>query len=111
MPSSSKPKRVSMSAVWKSDDKDNLKTVGLPKNNGLGKADLIKNKRGKIVSKEASERSAAAYKGSELEKWQKCVTRAKQDLGLSGWVDLEGTTDNALYNRVYDYFEGKRKLD
>merc|ERR1740129_2629136 len=47
-----------------------LKTGG-----GLTKSDLTRNKRGKVVSKKASERSKSAYASSGLKQWTEPVLR------------------------------------
>merc|ERR1719350_1915663 len=73
------------------------KTVG-----GLTKDKLMKNKRGKVVSKVKSALRKKAYVGSKLEAWTKAVTRARKELGLSGMVIINGPTaqGKALYSKA-----------
>lgn len=104
MPSIPRVKRVSFASVWKSDD--GRKTQGLKSMNGLGKDDLVKNKRGKIVSKEASERCKKNYEGSDAQRWIKCSQQAAKDLGVKGFLE-SGTP---AYLRAWEYWEGKRAL-
>ena len=58
---------------------------------GLTKADLIKNKRGKVVSK----KSAAAKKGKgfkKLAKWGVAFKAARKALGIKGFCPCGGKT-------------------
>merc|ERR1712222_178529 len=66
------------------------KTVG-----GLTKADLIKSKTGKVVSKKASATSA-------IKKWADAVKAARKALGLTGFVAIGGKTGpgRALYSKA-----------
>merc|ERR1712141_493374 len=59
---------------------------------GLKKDALIKNKRGKVVSKKASAVGLKRYRGSKLEKWTKAVQAARKALGVTGFVALNGNT-------------------
>merc|ERR1712071_717725 len=45
---------------------------------GLTKADFVKNKNGKVVSKKASARSKKAYAGSGIKKWADAVKAARK---------------------------------
>merc|ERR1712194_889937 len=67
-----------------------VKTVG-----GLDKSDLIKNKRGKVVSKKASQRS----KGSP---WMKACAAARKALGITGFAVIGGSSPQgkALYAKA-----------
>merc|ERR1711879_604656 len=73
------------------------KTVG-----GLTKADLIKSKSGKVVSKKASLRAKKAYATSAIKKWADAVKAARKALGLSGFVAIGGKTGpgRALYSKA-----------
>merc|ERR1712093_50105 len=68
------------------------KTVG-----GLKKESLMKNKRGKIVSKRANARGKQVYK--QIEGWVEAHMAARSAMGVSGWVSLNGKTlqGKALY--------------
>merc|ERR1711879_502108 len=69
---------------------------------GLRKSQIMKNKRGKVVSKMKSEMSRKKYKGSKLEAWTKAVTAARKELGIIGFVALNGKTaqGRALYAKA-----------
>merc|ERR1719327_1631088 len=68
---------------------------------GLRKDGLIKNKRGKIVSKKAS---AAAKKrfATGLKAWADCVAAARKALNLKGFVAVNGkrAEGKALYAKA-----------
>merc|ERR1712203_489074 len=60
---------------------------------GLSKADLKKNKTGKIVSRKASARSAARYsKNKKMQKWTACFKKARKALGIRGFCPCGGNT-------------------
>merc|ERR1712151_576578 len=69
---------------------------------GLRKSQIMKNKRGKVVSKAMSEMSRKKYKGSKLEAWMKAVAAARKELGITGFVALNGKTaqGRALYAKA-----------
>merc|ERR1712157_452882 len=73
------------------------KTVG-----GLTKAQLTKNKSGKVVSKKASERAKKNFANSALSKWNKALKAAKKELGITGFVAVGGKTaqGRALYAKT-----------
>merc|ERR1719148_647957 len=66
---------------------------------GLRRSQIMKNKRGKVVSKMKSEMSRKKYKGSKFEAWMKAVAAARKELGITGFVALNGKTPQgrALY--------------
>merc|ERR550514_2019135 len=65
-------------------------------------ADLIKNKRGKIVSKKqsllAKKRFASGLKG-----WTVAVQKARKALGLKGFVAIK--KGSALYNKAKELYQ------
>merc|ERR1711985_217056 len=65
---------------------------------GMTKADLVKSKTGKIVSKKASARAKKAFQGSVLQKWSKAVQAARKALGVKGFVAVKKGTP--LYNKA-----------
>merc|ERR1719436_2244708 len=69
-----------------------VKTVG-----GLKKDDLMKNKRGKIVSKRSAAQGKRHYKN--VESWVECVMEAREALHCKGFVAINGKTlqGKALY--------------
>merc|ERR1712194_803145 len=64
-------------------------------NGGLEKGDLIKNKRGKVVSKKASQRSKSSP-------WMKACGAARKALGITGFAVIGGATPQgkALYAKA-----------
>merc|ERR1711869_193440 len=67
---------------------------------GMTKADLIKNKRGKIVSKKASLR---AKKNNFIKGWVTAVQKARKALGLKGFVAIK--KGSALYNKAKELYQ------
>jgi len=69
---------------------------------GLTKSQLMKNKRGKVVSKAASSKSKKQYVGSKLEAWGKALAAARKELGVTGFVAVNGPTaqGKALYAKA-----------
>merc|ERR1711879_189424 len=56
------------------------------KSSGQTKADLMKNKRGKIISKKMHKRGLKLYKRNGIEKWTKALMQARKNLGVKGFV-------------------------
>merc|ERR1719468_1471798 len=52
---------------------------------GLTKANLLKNKRGKIVSKGASTRGKKLFNASPLKAWSDATKQARKALGITGF--------------------------
>merc|ERR1711862_322984 len=67
---------------------------------GLTKSDLIKNKRGKIVSKKASLR---AKKNNFIKGWVTAVQKARKALGLKGFVAIK--KGSAFYNKAKELYQ------
>merc|ERR1719240_542512 len=67
---------------------------------GLTKSDLIKNKRGKIVSKKASLR---AKKNNFIKGWVTAVQKARKALGLKGFVAIK--KGSALYKKAREFYQ------
>merc|ERR1712127_78773 len=69
---------------------------------GLRQSQIMKNKRGKLVSKMKSEMSRKKYKGSRFEAWMKAAAAARKELGITGFVALNGKTPQgrALYAKA-----------
>merc|ERR1719445_1894423 len=59
---------------------------------GLTKSQLMKNRRGKVVSKAASVARKEAYLGRKFEAWHKALAAAKKELGVTGFVKINGPT-------------------
>merc|ERR1712179_29037 len=71
--------RGTRSQVWKGT-REKVKTTGQTK------AALMKNKRGKIVSKKANAAGKKMYKKNGLAKWTKAFSQARKNLKLKGFV-------------------------
>merc|ERR1712150_395460 len=56
------------------------------KTTGQTKGDLMKNKRGRVVSKKANAAGKRTYKRNGLNKWTKAFMQARKNLGLKGYV-------------------------
>merc|ERR1712156_279976 len=56
------------------------------KSSGQTKSDLMKNKRGKIVSKKSHANGKKVYKKNGLAKWTKAFMQARKNLGIKGFV-------------------------
>merc|ERR1711879_669194 len=67
----------------------------------LKKDDLVKNKRGKIVSRKRSALSKKRY-ASGVGKWIAAVTKARKDLGLKGFVAIK--KGSALYKKAQEFY-------
>merc|ERR1711876_132015 len=69
---------------------------------GMTKANFVKNKSGKIVSKKASERAKKAFASSGLKAWCDAVKAARKALNLTGFVAIGGksATGKALYAKA-----------
>merc|ERR1740121_1738872 len=59
---------------------------------GLKKTDLVKNKRGKIVSRKQSEASKKTFRKNGLDKFAAAVKSARKALGIKGFVPIGGKT-------------------
>merc|ERR1712139_306798 len=68
---------------------------------GLTKNDLVKNKRGRIVSKKAQAHGKALYaKGGKA--WISAVLKARKTLGLKGFVAIK--KGSPLYNKAKEFY-------
>merc|ERR1711879_117879 len=89
-------KRGSRIQVW-NGTKESVKTTGQKK------TDLMKNKRGKVVSKKANTAGKKTYKRNGLDKWTKAFMQARKNLGLKGFVACKkGTAFYKEARRIYD---------
>merc|ERR550532_1102278 len=55
---------------------------------GLRKEDLMRNKRGKVVSKKASSRGRLSF--NRISKWTAAVVAARKALAMTGFVAING---------------------
>merc|ERR1712086_588545 len=67
---------------------------------GLTKSDLIKNKRGKIVTKKSVAAGKKAY--ANIKGWVVAVQKAKKALGVKGFVAIKKGT--ALYKKAKELY-------
>jgi len=56
------------------------------KTTGQTKGDLMKNRRGKIVSKKANAAGRRTFKRNGLDKWNKAFMQARKNLKIKGFV-------------------------
>merc|ERR1712031_3025 len=68
---------------------------------GMTKGDLIRNARGKIVSKKASAAAKKRY-ATGLKGWAVAVQKARKALGLKGFVAIK--KGSALYNKAKELY-------
>merc|ERR550514_125149 len=67
---------------------------------GLTKADLVKNKSGKIVSRKSSANGKKSYKF--IKGWNVAVQKARKELGLKGFVAIK--KGSALYKKAKEFY-------
>merc|ERR1712039_115492 len=69
---------------------------------GLMKADLVKTRDGKIVSKKASAQSKKRFANSAVKRWAEACKKARKELGITGFVAIGGKSEKgkALYAKV-----------
>merc|ERR1712039_623527 len=69
---------------------------------GLTKADVMKNKQGKLVSKKRSSLMRKRFHGSTIERWVKALSSARKALSISGFVAVNGKSaqGKALYAKA-----------
>ena len=70
---------------------------------GLTKKDLMKNKRGRVVSKKAHASHKKHFKNSALSKWVQACAKARAELGLTGFVACKkGTSYYKLAKKYHN---------
>merc|ERR1712051_839411 len=101
-----KPKKVSKIAKGKLARAVVFRGKKEKTSTGLTKDQLIKNSRGKIVSKKAS--AAAKKRYSKIAAWNKAVQQARKVLGVKGFVAIGGKTaeGKALYAKAKAIHQG-----
>ena len=67
---------------------------------GLTKANLMRNKNGKIVSKKASANGKKAY--ARIKGWTMAVAKARKALGVKGFVAVKKGTP--LYKKAKEFY-------
>merc|ERR1719238_1637295 len=92
--------RFARSLVLKGDKE---KTIG-----GLTRDMLIKNKRGKVVSKRASAHGKRMYK--QIESWTEAVMEARDSIKVQGFIAINGKSlqGKAIYVKAKALHRAKR---
>ena len=67
---------------------------------GLTKANLMRNKNGKIVSRKQSANGKKAY--ARIKGWTLAVTKARKELGVKGFVAVKKGTP--LYKKANEFY-------
>jgi hypothetical protein len=77
---------------------------------GLTKDQLMRNKRGKIVSKKASAVSRRRFEKSTIKVWAECVFAARKALNLKGFVAINGklAEGKALYAKAKALYSARQ---
>merc|ERR1719507_2689546 len=67
---------------------------------GLRREDLMRNKRGRVVSKKMSSRGRISFK--RISKWTAAIVAARKALAMTGFVAINGKTTHgkALYAKA-----------
>jgi hypothetical protein len=73
---------------------------------GMKKSDLVKNKRGRIVSKKASDAGKKAY--CRIQGWTTAVQLARLTLGVTGFVAVK--TGTPLYTKAKEIYRGTKEV-
>merc|ERR1712034_235007 len=89
--------RGTKSQVWRGA-KEKTKT------SGQTKKDLMKNKRGKIVSKKSHAAGLKQYKKNGLSKWTTACMKARKKLGIVGFKAVKKGT--AYYTEARKFYDG-----
>merc|ERR1712112_748207 len=97
-----KAKKVSIVAKGKRAKSSVFRGTKQKTSGGLKKSDLVRNKRGKVVSRKASERAKKAYAKSGLAKFANATKAARKALGIKGFCPIGGKTakGQALLKKV-----------
>merc|ERR1719296_518853 len=87
-------KKAAMKASKAMKAKKSMKKKGMKERTvgGLTKSSLLKNKRGKVVSKGASVKAKKAFASSPLKKWMEAVQKARKELKVKGFCPVGGKT-------------------
>merc|ERR1712039_430224 len=103
-----KAKRVSKIAKGKHQRAQVLRGTKEKTASGLTKDKLFKNKRGKIVSRKASEAGKKKY--SAIKMWAESVAAARNALNLKGMVYINGPTPEgkALYAKAKAIYASRK---
>merc|ERR1712146_299991 len=98
-----KAKRVSTIATGKRSKASVFRGTKVKTSGGLKKADIMKNKAGKLVSRKSSAASKKRFNGSSLQKWGQAVKAARKALGLKGFVAIK--KGSPVYNKAKSLYK------
>jgi len=100
-----KAKRISKIATGKLAKAAVLAGRKFKTSGGLTKEKLMKNRRGKVVSKAAS--AAAKKRSPHFNSWGKAVVAARKALGVTGFCAINGKSaqGKALYAKIKSLLE------
>nr|AFY23236.1 dinoflagellate viral nucleoprotein DVNP.4 [Hematodinium sp. SG-2012] len=87
-----KKKRVSKVAKGKRAKSSVFRGTKEKTSGGLKRSDLCRNKRGKVVSKKASEAAKKRFKKSGLGRFAEALQKARKALGIKGFQAIGGKT-------------------
>nr|AFY23232.1 dinoflagellate viral nucleoprotein DVNP.2 [Hematodinium sp. SG-2012] len=101
-----KAKRVSKVAQGKRAKSSVFRGTKEKTSGGLTKSGLVKNKRGKVVSKKKHEWGKKNY-GTGLKKWIDAVTKARKALNIKGYHSIGGSSEKgkALLAKARVYYK------
>ena len=85
-------KRVSKVAKGKRQKSSVFRGTKEKTSGGLKKTDLIRNKRGKVVSRKQSTRSRTSKGGRVIARWGVQTKQARRQLGIKGFCPVGGKT-------------------
>jgi len=69
---------------------------------GLVKKDIIKNKRGRCVSKKRSMLAKKTFKANHLDLWNKAFMRQREEMGLTGFVPISRNGPTGIYQKTVE---------
>merc|ERR1719321_27511 len=69
----------------------------------LKKGDIVKNKRGRFVSKKASNRAKNSKSGKKIAKWGQALKAARKALNIKGFKPCK--KGSALYNKTKELYK------
>merc|ERR1711918_319500 len=97
-----KAKRVSVIAKGKFARAAVFNGTKVKTQSGMTKDGLVRNKRGKIVSKAASARAKRNWANSGLKAWSDAIKAARKALNITGFVAIGGksATGKAVYAKA-----------
>merc|ERR1739845_113403 len=96
-------KRVSIIATGKRSKASVFRGTKVKTSGGLKKADIMRNKAGKLVSKKKSAASKKRFNASGASKWGAAIKAARKALGLKGFVAIK--KGSPLYTKAKSLYK------